>query len=93
LSFAVDFEQKKPFSVLNLRGTNPLRTQFVIRLNEWVHIGQATASASAHCYSEHELAKEKGDFSWKATIWNLFDIVAFDSFCDAGCDLTSVAPL
>jgi hypothetical protein len=25
LSLAADFEQKKPFSVLNLRGTNPSR--------------------------------------------------------------------
>ena len=38
-------------------GTNPLRTHFVTRLNEWVHIDEVTASATTHCHPESELAR------------------------------------
>jgi len=41
------------------------------------------APASPHCHREHELAKEKGDFSWdkplKRTIWYLFGIPSLAS--------------
>jgi hypothetical protein len=40
-------------------GTDPLRTHFVTRLYEWVHIDEVTASPGAHWPREHELAKEK----------------------------------
>jgi hypothetical protein len=44
--------------------TDPLRTHFVTWLNEWVHVGEAPASADANCHREHELAKEKLISPW-----------------------------
>jgi hypothetical protein len=58
LSLTADFQQKWQPIMLISPGTNPLQTHFVIWLNEWVHIGQVTASAGAHCHREHELVKE-----------------------------------
>jgi hypothetical protein len=31
---------------------DPLRTHFVTWLNEWVHVGEAPASAATHCHCE-----------------------------------------
>jgi len=57
LSLKAYFRPKWHSKILISPGTNPLRTHFVTRLIECVHIGEATAPAGAHCHGEYELAK------------------------------------
>jgi hypothetical protein len=54
LSFRAGFQPKWQPEMLISPGTDPLRTHFVTRLNEWVHIGEVTAPAASHCKRELE---------------------------------------
>jgi hypothetical protein len=64
LSLTADWGQKWQSKTLISPETNPLRTHFVSRLYEWVHIDEVTASASTNCHHEYELTKEKLVSPW-----------------------------
>jgi hypothetical protein len=59
LSLKAHFQPKWQPEMLISPGTDPLRTHFVTRLNEWFHIGEATAPAGAHCQREYELVRNE----------------------------------